>query len=267
MDLEQSIKDTYTGMNDVVNQVVEILTMSPESNASIWGMIKTVFDILLPIGFSIATIFILISFVSNAMVFKLNSYEHIVKLFLIFFIGKMILENSFELMGFLYQQVADMIAAIGMAPTDTAAMEGIDKLINEANELSVIDKILFRAQLIPISLIMMLVKIFAIALAYGRLIEIYIYLAVAPIPIATAVSEEYNHIAKKFFQNYIGVCLQGLIMLLVCTLYSALSVQLVNPTFEMSFMGGGIGFLLSSIVLIFALLKSGSWAKAITGLV
>lgn len=266
MDAGQSIRNTYSGFDEVINELMSILTMAPESNTAIWGVIKSIFNVMLPIGFSIATIFVIIGFIGKSMVFKVNSYEQVVKLFLVMAIGKAILENSFEILGWMYSIVADMIGAVGTSSASLEDLVDVEAMVAVAESMNGLERFFFNASQIPITLLTMIIKYAILVFAYGRMIEIYIYVAIAPIPLATAVSEDYNHIAKKFFQAYIGVCLQGLIMLLSCKIFTGLVVQFLNPATQHSSMGGGGGFLLASMVLLFVLAKSGTWGKQIVGL-
>lgn len=264
-DWETLIRDTYGGINEVIDGAINILTMSPDSNAAIWTVIQGVFNIVLPVGFTLASVFILISLISKAALFKLNNYENIVKMFLVVAIGKLVLENSFELLAAVYEEVANLISAVGTTGANVSDVN-TDALVAELKNVNMLQQMVAVFQLMPINFVMMFVNIGIIGIAYGRLIEIYVHMALAPIPLATCVSEEYSHIGKKFIQSYVAVCLQGLVMLIVCSIFSGLSSTLMNPTDENSFMGGGVGFIVAAFTLLGVLFKSGTWAKQIVGL-
>ncbi|WP_324825136.1 hypothetical protein [Sinanaerobacter sp. ZZT-01] len=261
----ESFKRTYGNLNDIVQNIIDILTMSPESNHAVWASIENVFNVLLPVGYSVATIFILMTFVNQAMLFKLNNYERIVKLFLVFTIGKVILENSFDLMGWLYSETANLMLQAGKI-TPMENLVDMNELEAHMSQMNRLDRFIFWTQSLPTTAIVSLINTTVNVFAYGRLIELYVYMALAPLPLSTAVSEDHRSIAKSFFQSYIGVCIQGFIMLLCCIIYTGLAIEFKDPTQNASMMGGFGGYLLASMVLLLVLAKSGNWAKEIVGL-
>lgn len=102
-----------------------------------------------------------------------------------------------------------------------------------------------------------------------RFIEMYVLLAVAPIPIATIPHDEWSSVAKNFFKMFASVSLQGTLIYMVMTFYP----YILKSTFQ-SLEGTKdgmeillkviIGLLGNSILLVFALMATGRWAKSIT---
>lgn len=260
------VDNLYGNLNDDIKDVTEILSMNPDSNSAIWSMIKGVSNALVPVGFSVASAFILISFLNKAMMFQFRSYEDVAKVLLYMMLAKVVLESSFELLGFIYQASANLISTAAIAPGSVSS--NIDKaaLVEELSKMNVLEQMQFQISQMPIATLMGLIKIVIKVVAYGRLFEIYVYTAVAALPLATLASPDHHQVAKKFIQSYIGVCLQGLIMMLSCVIYSALAVEFIDPSMKGDLSGGGGGFLLGALVLLFVLVKSGSWGKQIAGL-
>lgn len=102
-----------------------------------------------------------------------------------------------------------------------------------------------------------------------RFIEMYVLLAIAPIPIATIPHDEWSSVAKNFFKSFASVALQGVLIYLVMTFYP----YMLKTTFDT--LGKSqdgmeillkvvIGLLGNSILLVFALMATGRWAKSIT---
>ncbi len=56
---------------------------------------------------------------------------------------------------------------------------------------------------------------------YGRFFKLYIYTALAPIPLATFAGETTSQTGKAFVKSYLGVCLQGAVIILACIIYNA----------------------------------------------
>ena len=66
---------------------------------------------------------------------------------------------------------------------------------------------------------------------YGRFFKLYMYTAIAPIPLSTFAGEPTQNVGKSFLKSYAGVCLEGAIIVLACIIFSVFagSPPTVNP--------------------------------------
>ena len=71
------------------------------------------------------------------------------------------------------------------------------------------------------SLLITVLSFVMILTVYGRMFKIYMYTAIAPIPISSFAGEPTQSIGKNFLRSYVGVCLEGAIIALACIIYSA----------------------------------------------
>lgn len=55
---------------------------------------------------------------------------------------------------------------------------------------------------------------------YGRFFRLYLYTAIAPIPLSTIAGEPSQSVGKQFIKSYISVCLEGAIIVLACIIFS-----------------------------------------------
>lgn len=102
-----------------------------------------------------------------------------------------------------------------------------------------------------------------------RFIEMYILLAIAPIPIATIPHDEWSSVAKNFFKSFASVALQGVLIYLVMTFYPYMLKSTFDTLGESQdgmeiLLKVVIGLLGNSLLLVFALMATGRWAKSIT---
>ena len=70
------------------------------------------------------------------------------------------------------------------------------------------------------SLLVWVLSFVMILTVYGRFFKMFIYVAVAPIPLATFGGEETSHIGKSFLKTFAAVCLEGSVIVLACIIYS-----------------------------------------------
>lgn len=174
----------------------------------------------------------------------------------------------------LMQAIFDVTAELSQSIRDLNSGEGISKGMELAEAEKVVSDIGFIPG-IPVLLlcfIVFLITLFAVAFAnviiITRFIELYIYLAVSPIPIATIPNEELSQIGKNFFKSFAAVCIQGTLIYLVLTFYP----MIFNQAFQDTTTAENtniymilLGTLSYSIVLILAVFSTGKWAKSICG--
>ena len=55
---------------------------------------------------------------------------------------------------------------------------------------------------------------------YGRFFKLYLYTAIAPIPLSTFAGETTQNVGKSFLKSFCGVCMEGAIIVLACIIFS-----------------------------------------------
>ena len=55
---------------------------------------------------------------------------------------------------------------------------------------------------------------------YGRFFKLYLYTAIAPVPLSTFAGEPSQNVGKSFIKSYCAVCLEGAIIVLACVIFS-----------------------------------------------
>lgn len=266
MDIMQTINDAFNGLNGDIQTILDIIVKSPQSNGSIWTIITNIFNIMLPIGYSLASLFFIIDFLNKSIMFEFIKWENVIKALLKLVVAKMVMENSFTLLNTIFSVISGITTAIAVNPTSIGDVVDINALQTQVEAMSLIDKISFRIEFAPVAILMMIIKTAIQVIVYGRMIELYIYTAIAPIPLATMTSESLHGTAKRFLQTYTGICLQGVIIMISCLTYTGLAGDMVTPATGSGSLNLNVwGFIMSSLVLLLILIKSGSWAKQITG--
>ncbi|HPZ71948.1 MAG TPA: hypothetical protein PLQ33_07115 [Peptococcaceae bacterium] len=260
-------------IQSIINLVREVPNVAGTSDGTIYNYVLTVFNIILPIGYTLMCVFFMISFLNKTIMFELMHWENIVSMLIRLFLAKVVIVNSFALL--------ELIATVVVGICDTLApnnpdLQGfsrianwnsmIDQILNEFRDIGLIAKIFYFIQYFVIWAVMLLIRIAVYFVVFGRLIELCVYTIMAPIPLSTMVSDEFNSIAFRFVQSYIAVCLQGVVIVVLCYVYLMIAARWINPGDGVAPIAGVIAYVLSSVALLFALLKSESWAKAIMGL-
>lgn len=101
-------------------------------------------------------------------------------------------------------------------------------------------------------------------LVIGRFIQIYIYTAVAPAPLATLPNHEFSQIGKGFLKSFISICLQGCILVFVLYMFPILSATMINDIIPS---GSGLGGVFTAfgtiLVMLGALIGALKGAKSL----
>ena len=220
--LIKMVEEVFGGLQ--INDITAMLTQSPESfNAAIWSIIQSIFNILLPVGYSLLALFFLIEVLSKSATLETMKWESVIKVLLKLVVAKMVMENALLFLNTIFSISSTMINNVNsISPSAVTALDTVDKLKNEINGLGMWGQIGMWGKLILYYAVMQGVKLAISLIAYGRMIELYILTAISPIPLSSISNEGLQYTAKKFFQTYIGVCLQGLIILIGCKIYGGI---------------------------------------------
>ena len=109
-------------------------------------------------------------------------------------------------------------------------------------------------------------KIMAVCITvvlYSRMIEIYLYMSVAPIPFATLTNREWGTIGTNYVKGITALAFQGFFIMVCVGIYAAIVTDVVSSvdSFTLSSALWQVGAV--TIVLCFALFKTGSIARSV----
>jgi hypothetical protein len=111
-----------------------------------------------------------------------------------------------------------------------------------------------------ISMVMSILSVIITVIMYGRMIEIYLYTSVAPIPFATMTNKEWGNIGNNYLKGLFALAFQGFFMLVCVGIYSVL---IKSMTISENLHGAMFSVAAYSVVLAFSLFKTGSLSKSI----
>ena len=97
------------------------------------------------------------------------------------------------------------------------------ELIDAINNVGFWDSIPLWAVTLIGGLLITVLSFTMILTVYGRMFSLWMYAAIAPIPLSTFAGEPTSSVGKNFIRSYAGVCLQGVVIALSCIILSAIS--------------------------------------------
>ena len=222
----RNLENAIATWNDKLAELWQLITQTPESfkGGAIWGVIVNINSALVGIGYGLLVLFFAIGIFSSAASFReLQRPEFALRHFIRFVLAKVAVGRGMELMTAIFSICGSVVSAsmnsIGSGVTTTAALP--------AEIVSAIEDVGF-LQSIPLwlvsflgSLLITVLSFILILTVYGRFFKLYIYTAISPLPFASFAGENTAGIGKAFVKSYIGVCLEGAVIVLACLIYSA----------------------------------------------
>lgn len=221
----QNLQNTLGTWNEKLAEIWTLLTQSPKAfkGGAIWNVIVNIHGALQAIGIALLMLFFLVGVVKTCGSFaEVKKPEMAVKLFIRFAIAKGVVTYGLELMMAIFDIVQGMISTI----MKSADVFGNNKATLPKEMISAIEDCGF-FESIPLwavtligSLVITVLSFIMILTVYGRFFKLYIYTAIAPIPLATFAGQPTENIGKSFLKSYAGVCLEGAVIILACIIFS-----------------------------------------------
>lgn len=272
--LIDAIMDSFDGMFDAVNrhvnEIAEQAGKTPEGwDFGVFTMVKALSEtIVLPIAGIILT-FVMCYELIQIIIEKNNLHEfdtfNIFKWIFKTFVAVFILTNTFDIiMGIfeLAQSMVDQSAMginLGLKIGNDSMMENI--LIQlEAMDNGALMGLFVETQIVKIGMEIMAIIIFIVV--FGRMLEIYLVMSVAPIPMATLANREWGQIGNNYFKTLIALGFQGF-LIMVCMAIYAFLVWVVPVYGDMH---GALWSVVSyTVLLCLMLMRTGALSKSLFG--
>jgi len=223
--------------NENLAEIWMIITQSPENfkGGSIWSVITSIHGALQAIGYALLVLFFVIGVMRTCGSFaEVKKPEHAVKLFIRFAIAKGVITYGLELMIAFLSVIQGVISTImnsagfGTATTTMLPTE----IVTAIEDCGFFESIPLWAVTLIGGLFVWVLSFIMILSVYGRFFKLYMYTAIAPVPLSTFAGEPTQNVGKSFLKSYAGVCLEGAIIVLACIIFSvfASSPPVVDTT-------------------------------------
>lgn len=231
----QNLQNSLENWNEKLAEVWELLTESPEDfrGGGIWEIIQDIHGALMAIGLALLVLFFVVGVIKTCGSFtEVKKPEHAVKLFVRFAIAKGVVTYGLELMMALFEIVQGIISTImkasGLGNNNELILP--DEMVEAIEDCGFFESIPLWAVTLICSLVITILSFIIILSVYARFFKLYIYTAIAPVPLSTFAGEPTQQIGKSFLKSYAAVCLEGAIILLACIIFSvfAESTPVVN---------------------------------------
>lgn len=232
----QNLQNALDTWNGKLAEIWQILTQSPETfkGGGIWKAIVDIHGALQAVAYALLVLFFVIGVVKTCGSFtEVKKPEHALKLFVRFAIAKGVITYGLELMMALFQIVQGVISTIMKTAGFGTAKKTVlpDEIVTAVENCGFFESIPLWAVTLIGGLFITVLSFIMIMSVYGRFFRLYLYTAIAPLPLSAFAGEPSQNVGKSFLKSYAAVCLEGAIIVLACIIFSlfATSPPVVNP--------------------------------------
>ncbi len=232
----QNLHNALDTWNEKLAEIWQILTQSPETfkGGNIWNVIVNIHGALLAIGYALLVLFFVVGVVKTCGSFvEVKKPEHALKLFVRFALAKGVITYGLELMMALFNIVQGTISTIMNTAGFGSAQQTVlpTEIVEAVEDCGFFESIPLWAVTLIGGLFITVLSFIMIMSVYWRFFRLYLYTAIAPIPLSSFAGEPSQNVGKSFLKSYAAVCLEGAIIVLACIIFSvfAASPPVVDP--------------------------------------
>ena len=221
----QNLQNALDTWNSKLGEIWQLVTQTPETfkGGSIWNVILNIHGAVQAIGLALLVLFFVVGVMKTCgSITEVKKPEHALKLFIRFAIAKIVVTYGLDLMLSLFKIVQGVISTIiqasglGGATSTTLPQE----IITAVEKCGFFESIPLWAVTLIGGLFITVLSLIMIMTVYGRFFKLYLYTAIAPIPLSTFAGEPTQSVVKSFIKSYCAVCLEGAIIVLSCIIFS-----------------------------------------------
>ena len=272
--IKQGLIDAITGQftgifESVNNQVTDVAAQvgqTPQGwNGGVFSMIQTLSEtVVLPIAGMILT-FVLVYELIQMILEKNNMHEfdtfNIFKWVFKTFVATYLLTNCFTIVMAVFDVAQTVVAnSAGIINGNLDVAASLADLETQLQAMGIWELIGLWLETNIINLCMWVLSIVIFVIVYGRMIEIYLTVSLAPIPFSTMANREWGQMGTGYLRSLFALGFQGFLILICVAIYAVLVQSIPSSGDVHGAIWGTAGY---TVLLAFALFKTGSLSKSI----
>lgn len=232
----QNLQNALNTWNSKLADIWNLVTQTPQTfkGGTIWNVIKTIHGGMQAIGLALLVLFFVVGVMKTCgSLTEVKKPEHALRLFIRFAIAKIVVTYGLDLMLDIFSITQGMVSKIISISKLTGSTKSVlpTGMIQAIESCGFFESIPLWAVTLIGGLVITILSFIMIMTVYGRFFKLYLYTAIAPIPLSTFAGEPTQQVGKSFLKSYAAVCLEGVIIILACIIFSlfASSPPVVDP--------------------------------------
>lgn len=221
----QNLQNALDTWNSKLAEIWSLVTTTPETfkGGAIWNVIKSIYNSMQGIGLGLLVLFFLVGMIKTCGSFdEVKRPEQVFKLFIRFVLAKIVVTYGMTLMLDVFKITQGITAKIISTANITFSSKSTlpNSIITAIESCGFFESIPLWAVTLIGGLVVTVLSFIMIMTVYGRFFKLYLYTALAPIPLSSFAGEPTSNIGKSFLKSYTAVCLEGAIIVLSCIIFS-----------------------------------------------
>lgn len=221
----QNLQNALDTWNSKLAEIWSLVTTTPETfkGGAIWNVIKNIHNSMQGIGLGLLVLFFLVGMIKTCGSFdEVKRPEQVFKLFIRFVLAKIVVTYGMTLMLDVFKITQGVTAKIISTANITFNSKSTlpSSIITAVESCSFFESIPLWAVTLIGGLVVTVLSFIMIMTVYGRFFKLYLYTALAPIPLSSFAGEPTSNVGKSFLKSYTAVCLEGAIIVLSCIIFS-----------------------------------------------
>lgn len=233
-----NLQSAFNTWNDKLAEIWTLVSTSPETfrGGAIWTTIIGMNDALKAVGYGLLVLFFAMGIFQSAASFKdFQRPEFALRHFIRFVAAKVAVGSAVEIMTSVYAVCAGVVQSVmsSMGGMAAASVTVPQEMVDTIERVGFLESIPLWLVTVLGSLFITVLSFILIMTVYGRFFRLYMYTALAPLPLASFAGEGTSFAGKAFLKSYLGVCLEGAVIVLACLIFSAFA-STSTPTLDTS---------------------------------
>ena len=232
----QNLENALETWNEKLAEIWTLITQSPQQfkGGTIWSVMVNVNGAVQAVGLALLVLFFVVGVMRTCGSFaETKRPETALKLFVRFAVAKGVVTYGMELMTALFSIVQGLISTIMTAAGFGTEQQTVlpTEIVTAVEDCGFFESIPLWAVTLIGSLLVTVLSFVMIMTVYGRFFKLYLYTAIALVPLSTFAGEPSQSVGVSFIKSYAAVCLEGAIIVLACIIFSvfAATPPVIDP--------------------------------------
>ncbi|MDE7425902.1 MAG: hypothetical protein K2N51_19760 [Lachnospiraceae bacterium] len=264
-----NLENMFTDVNEKVGTIAGEVSKTPSTwNSGIFSMVRTLSEnVIIPIAGMIIS-FVLIYELITMVIDKNNMHDFDTSLFFRFIfkacIAVSLLSQTFDIVMAVFDVGSHVVTQAASTISGSTSLDVQSALVTMFNhqlkDMGIGELIGLGMETMIISLCMNIMSVLITVILYGRMIEIYLYVSVAPIPAATVTNREWGSVGTNYLKGLIALAFQGFFIMVCVAIYAVLVTSVTVASNLHTALWSVAAY---TVILCFSLFKTGSLSKSI----
>lgn len=214
--------------NSKLGELWQLLTQSPQDfkGGGIWLVVLGIHNALKGIGLGLLVLFFAVGVAKTCgSLAETRRPERVLALFVRFVLAKAAVQYGLEMMLGVFEVAQGTVSTIMTASGTGGLSDSVlpQEIIDKVAQVGFWQSIPLWAVTLLGGLLITVLSFVMIMTVYGRMFRLYIFAAIAPIPLSSFAGQPSSNIGRSFLKSYAGVCLEGAVIALACVIFSAMA--------------------------------------------